>query len=151
SPLETSYYTAPEALAGGVAAASDSWSMGMILLELLTDGRCFEGVREQAFLIHVLTNGPPIPGDLDPRADLLLRGLLARDRRKRWTWKDVRSWLDGDAPSAPEFADRRVQDADSKRSITLAGRTFGNPKAFALAAAEESHWEDARNLLLRGA
>ncbi|MGG7382312.1 protein kinase domain-containing protein, partial [Escherichia coli] len=33
SPLETTRYSAPEAIAGGVAAASDWWSLGMILLE----------------------------------------------------------------------------------------------------------------------
>ncbi len=79
SPLETSRYMAPEAIAGGVAPASDWWSLGMILLEQLTQGACFEGINPNAFLIHVLANGVPIPDDLDPRLNLLLRGLLARD------------------------------------------------------------------------
>src|SRR5262249_29454553 len=57
SPLETTRYMAPEAIAGGVAAASDWWSLGMIILEKVTDGACFEGVNEQAFLIHVLASG----------------------------------------------------------------------------------------------
>jgi primosomal replication protein N'' len=78
SPLETTRYMAPEAIAGGVAAASDWWSLGMLLLEGLTRGACFEGVNEQAFLIHVLTNGVPIPQGLDPSLDLLLRGLNDR-------------------------------------------------------------------------
>ena len=60
SPLDTTPYMAPEAIAGGVAAASDWWSLGMLLLERLTSGGCFEGVNEQAFLIHVVTNGVPI-------------------------------------------------------------------------------------------
>jgi serine/threonine protein kinase len=84
SPLETTRYMAPEAIAGGVAAASDWWSLGILLLERLTGGACFEGVNEQAFLIHVITNGVPIPQGLDPSLNLLLRGLLARDRRERW-------------------------------------------------------------------
>src|SRR5205085_220613 len=64
SPLETTRYTAPEAIAGGVAAASDWWSLGIILLEHVTRGACFEGINEQAFLIYVLTNGAPIPPGL---------------------------------------------------------------------------------------
>src|SRR5262249_44253636 len=151
SPLESTRYTAPEALAGGVAASSDWWSMGMILLELVTNGACFEGIHEQAFLIHVLANGAPLPPNLDPRTDLLLRGLLARDRRQRWTWNEVHRWLDGEAPSAPESAESRPPHSESTRSIILAGRGYTNPKAFALAAAEESQWEAARALLGRGA
>ena len=61
SPLETTRYMAPEAIAGAVAAASDWWSLGMLLLERLTGGACFDGVNDQAFLIHVLTNGVPFP------------------------------------------------------------------------------------------
>ncbi len=73
---------APEAIAGGVAPASDWWSMGMILLERVTSGACFEGINEQAFLIHVLTNGVPLPENLNANIELLFRGLLARDRRQ---------------------------------------------------------------------
>jgi primosomal replication protein N'' len=91
SPLEMTRYMAPEAIAGGVAAASDWWSLGMLLLEGLTRGACFEGVNDQAFLIHVLTNGVPIPRGLDSSLDLLLRGLLAHDRRERWQWNEVRA------------------------------------------------------------
>ncbi|MBW6187615.1 protein kinase, partial [Pseudomonas aeruginosa] len=93
SPLETSRYMAPEAIAGGVAAASDWWSLGMILLEQLTRGACFEGVNANAFLIHVLANGVALPDDLDPQLHLLLRGLLARDRHQRWQWPQVQAWL----------------------------------------------------------
>src|SRR5262249_31964757 len=46
SPLETTRYTAPEAVAGGVAAASDWWSLGILLLEQVTRGDCFEGVND---------------------------------------------------------------------------------------------------------
>ena len=54
----------------------------MLLLEGLTRGACFEGVNEQAFLIHVLTNGVPIPQGLDPSLDLLLRGLIPNPRNR---------------------------------------------------------------------
>lgn len=67
SPLEITRYTAPEAVAGGVAAASDWWSLGMLILEQVTRGECFAGADDQTFLISVLTNGAPIPDGLPRR------------------------------------------------------------------------------------
>jgi hypothetical protein len=150
SPLEMTRYMAPEAIAGGVAAASDWWSLGMLLLEGLTRGACFEGVNDQAFLIHVLTNGAPIPRGLDSSLDLLLRGLLAHDRRERWQWNEVRTWLAGEAVVAP--AGMRPQDDPATGAgIVLGGRTYRRAASFALAAAEAANWDEARDALLRGA
>lgn len=151
SPLETTRYTAPEAILGGVAAASDWWSLGMILLEQITGGACFQDVNEQAFLIHVLTNGAPIPEDLDPRFHLLLCGLLARDRRERWSWPEVTRWMAGETMSPPASALGGAQAAASGPTIQLARRAYSSPTAFALAAADPAAWDEARLLLLRGA
>jgi hypothetical protein len=150
SPLETTRYTAPEAVAGGVAAASDWWSLGMLLLEQVTRGACFEGINDQAFLIHVLTNGAPIPEGLDPSVDLLLRGLLALDRRERWGWTEATRWLAGDMPEAPASSRGRI-DTDNRRRIRLGGQQYGSPKALALAAARADVWDEARALLSTGA
>jgi hypothetical protein len=149
SPLETTRYMAPEAIVGGVAPASDWWSLGMILLERITKGACFEGINEQAFLIHVLTSGVPLPETLDPSMDLLFRGLLARDRRQRWKWKEVQAWLAGEAVSAPEGP--KYNDAEGRATITMGGKQYRSAASFALAAAEAANWEEAKNLLLRGA
>ena len=140
---------APEAIAGGVAPASDWWSLGMILLERISGGACFEGVNEQAFLIHVLTNGVPLPENLDASTDLLLRGLLARDRRERWQWKEVQAWLAGEAVPAPEAL--RPADAEGRAAIVLAGKQYRSAGSFALAAAEATNWDEAKSLVLRGA
>jgi len=149
SPLETTRYTAPEALAGGVAAASDWWSLGMVLLEQVTQGACFEGVNDQAFLIHILTNGAPIPEDIDPSVGLLLRGLLARDRHERWGWGEVQQWLAGDPPAAPASAGAATEVA-SRHTLRLGNRPYRSASRFALAAAEAANWDEARDLLLKG-
>ncbi|SEB68573.1 Superfamily I DNA and/or RNA helicase [Pseudomonas saponiphila] len=149
SPLETSRYMAPEAIAGGVAAASDWWSLGMILLEQLTQGQCFAGINANAYLIHVLANGVLLPEDLDPRLELLLRGLLARDRHQRWQWPQVQAWLQGESPRVPDSITRE-EDADEGASIALGTRRFRRPGPFALAAAEAEHWPQALDHLLRG-
>lgn len=150
APLEITRYTAPEAIAGGVAPSSDWWSLGMVLLEKVTRGACFAGVNDQAFLIHIMTNGAPIPAALNPRVELLLRGLLARDRHARWGWTQVREWLDGESPLAPEAA-QDVADAESKRGITLGGRRYAAAKTFALAAAQGATWDEALDLFRTGA
>ena len=149
SPLETSRYMAPEAIAGGVAPASDWWSLGMILLEQLTGGACFEGIHANAFLIHVLANGVPIPDDSDPHLHLLLRGLLARDRHQRWQWPQVQDWLNGIAVDAPASSSNE-QDDDEGASISLGSRRFRKPSIFALAAAQADNWAQALDHLLRG-
>lgn len=149
SPLEITRYTAPEAVAGGVAAASDWWSLGMILLEQVTRGACFAGADDQSFLISVLTNGAPIPDGLSPEVDRLLRGLLAADRHLRWCWPEVRRWLDGDMPEAPERLGVAGDD-HARRSIELGGRRQTGPGHFALSAAESENWAEARSLLIRG-
>lgn len=148
SPLEITRYTAPEAVAGGVAAASDWWSLGMLLLEQVTRGACFAGADDQSFLISVLTNGAPIPDNLPPPVDTLLRGLLALDRRQRWGWGEVQRWLAGDIPEAP--SSRNADETSGRRSITLGGARYSTTERFALAAAEAAHWDEARALLLSG-
>ncbi|TQM03689.1 superfamily I DNA and/or RNA helicase [Pseudoxanthomonas sp. 3HH-4] len=149
SPLEISRYMAPEAIAGGVAAASDWWSLGMILLEQITQGACFEGINPNAYLIHVLAHGVQLPPAIDPQLELLLRGLLARDRHQRWQWAQVCAWLDVEAVTAPA-AVQVEQDTEDGATIILAGRRFHSPGPFALAAAEEQHWAQALDHLLRG-
>ncbi len=149
SPLETTRYMAPETVAGGVAAASDWWSLGMIILEQVTRGVCFDGINEQAFLIHILSKGVPLPDDLDPQVKVLLRGLLARDRAIRWQWKEVHSWLLGEPVEAP---DSGHQDTEKDRgpSITIGGNAYRSPLAYALAACEAANWDEAQQQLLRG-
>jgi primosomal replication protein N'' len=150
APLEVTRYSAPEAIVGGVSASSDWWSLGMIVLELVTRGEVFTGTNERAFQLHVVTRGVEIPTSVDGCTRALLRGLLTRDPQKRWGWRQVSSWLSGADVSAPE-----EEGASSARSagpaITLETRVYHRPEDFALAAAESATWDAARELTLRGA
>lgn len=149
SPLEISRYSAPETLAGGVAAASDWWSLGIILLEQVTQGRCFENIHPHAFLIQVLANGVTLPESLDANLRLLLRGLLTRDRHQRWQWPEVQAWLDG-RPVA--VADETLSVSGQQNfGITLNQQHYTQPAIFALAAARQQCWQEALELMQRGA
>jgi primosomal replication protein N'' len=148
--LAVTRYSSPESIVGAVSAASDWWSLGMIVLEQATAGACFAGVNEKAFLIHVVTRGIDLPTDLHPELRPLLRGLLTRDPLKRWCWPQVRSWLAGETIETP--AESALEAGEpSGPTIALAGRDFRRPELFALAAAEAQNWDAARELTLRGA
>ena len=149
SPLELTRYAAPETIVGGISAASDWWSLGMILLERVTHNQCFADVNEKAFMIHVVTRGVSVPSDVDPSLSQLLRGLLTRDPVKRWQWPQVRRWLAGEEVDVA--SETVVEDhGDTGPAIELAGRGYSRPANFALAAAEPENWEAAKNMFLRG-
>lgn len=150
SPLETSRYMAPEALMGGVTAASDWWSLGMIVLEIATRKACFEGISEPLFLIHVLSNGVPIPEGLDPALTTLLKGLLTRDRSRRWQLREVQAWLAGETVAVVPETDVPAAESNGP-AIMLGGQSYYDPRRFALAASQAANWAEALSLLERGA
>jgi primosomal replication protein N'' len=145
---ELSRYMAPETLAGAVAAASDWWSLGIVLLEKLTQGACFDGINDQAFLMHVMASGAEIPADLDGHLRHALRGLLSHDRGQRWQWPELDAWLKGEpVPAPPE----RGHEPDQEAAIQLGGRVYRRPSTYALAAGLADHWDEAREQLANGA
>lgn len=150
APLATTPYTAPEAVVGAVAPESDWWSLGIILLEQATNGRCFDGINPRVFLVHALANGIAVPDDLPPDIQTLLRGLLVRDRTLRWGWQQLRAWLDGEPIDAPADADVSSEKGAGGPEILLASRPYRSAARLALDAAAAENWDEARNLLLRG-
>lgn len=148
SPLEMSRYSAPETLAGGVCAASDWWSLGMILLEQLTQGRCFDGRPLQTFLIQTLTNGVALPDGLEASVYPLLKGLLTVDRRRRWQWPQVSAWLAGRPVDTAE--EDGGPGGTGGAPLFLGDEPYAEPAAFALAAARAEHWPQALALLQNG-
>jgi len=152
STLETTPYMAPELVAGGVSPASDWWSLGILLLEKLTAGRCFDGIGTQAFLIDALANGVTIPPELAVETRQLLTGLLLRDRHRRWRWPQVQAWLDGDAPAVTGDAASAgaSSGASAGPALTLGAVEHQRLAGYALAAAEAGHWDEASEQLLGG-
>ncbi|MDF4204310.1 AAA domain-containing protein [Maribacter sp. SA7] len=148
TPIELTRYTAPEAIIGGVSPASDWWSLGMIVLEHITKGEFFENINDKAFMIHLITRGVDIPPTIDERILHLLKGLLYRDPVKRWNWEQVDKWLKNEKVLAP--VEHLTTTTKKEKKITLGSESYTNVAFFALAAAEEEHWEEGLSLFNSG-
>lgn len=135
-------YMAPEAIAAASTSGSDWWSLGIILLELLTKGGCFKDVDERAFLLHVVSRGVTIPESLPARWRNLLEGLLTRDHANRWKSEQALQWIASDKPIPTSFEGSGRQ-APQGEPFRFADREFTSPADLALYAAQAAHWGDA--------
>ncbi|MBI4698601.1 MAG: protein kinase, partial [Nitrospirae bacterium] len=98
-------YSAPELLTGTAGREADHWSVGMIMLELITGRHPFEGLDDRSISDKVSAQGVTIPEQLAGDHKTLLRGLLTRDPEKRWGYAEVIRWLDQDADIPVHFND----------------------------------------------
>ncbi|AGK58683.1 serine/threonine protein kinase [Hyphomicrobium denitrificans 1NES1] len=145
---QTSRYMAPESVAEASTAASDWWSLGIILLEMLTDGRCFEGVHDRAFLLHLVARGVALPEGLNARWRNLLEGLLTRNHESRWRAEQALRWTDGENDIATEY--EHGGTTSSGPAIPFADRRITSPAEFTFVAAEDANWADAQAALDHG-
>lgn len=104
--LGTAAYMAPEQARGrAVDRRADIWAFGVVLYEMLTGQRAFEGDDVSITLAAVLkddVNWKALPADLPPSVRRLLRRALQRDPRRRLSAiADARLELD-DASSGDE-------------------------------------------------
>ncbi len=146
---QTTRYAAPETIAGTFAVSSDWWSLGVMILEMLTQGRGFEGVHERAFLLHLVTRGLRVPDELPDEWRELLMGLLTRDPARRWRWPEVQRWLSGER-GIPHGYDHDSSATVSGPPLRLGGMEVGTPEAFAIAAAEAGNWNEAGEIFKLG-
>ncbi|KAF0170400.1 MAG: hypothetical protein FD161_4647 [Limisphaerales bacterium] len=145
----TAAYAAPEAMTGVVARASDWWSIGVMLLELLTGKHPFAGLDERTVNFVLVTRGVEVPADLPPDWSLLIRGLLTRDHAKRWGLAQVEAWLSGKRDLPVHYGLEAGGEASiRKEPYKFAGRDYRDPAELAVALVE--NWDDATRRLTRG-
>jgi formylglycine-generating enzyme required for sulfatase activity/tRNA A-37 threonylcarbamoyl transferase component Bud32 len=152
SASRTVTYASPEALTGVVAKASDWWSVGVVLLELLTGKHPFAGLNEQAVNFQLVSKGIEVPSGIAGDWQLLLKGLLTRDREKRWGAMQVRQWPEGERSMATGYdadhADERETKKYDYKPYKFAGKEHHEPASLAEALGE--HWNNGVKNFARG-
>jgi Tol biopolymer transport system component len=129
--LGTAAYMSPEQASGKpVDKRADIWSFGVVLYELLTGERLFDGETVSHTLAAVLTKDPDwsqLPGSTPASVRRLLRRCLERDRKRR----------------LPDIAVARLEIDEAIGGDALGGAAPGIPK--------KSHWpERAAWIILAG-
>ena len=139
-------YAPPEAhVAQGVAVVSrkyDFWSLGIVIIELLTGRMPFAEQsnpaigkllhEEQPIDLEAIRNDPALRR---PREDWarLCRGLLQYDPDLRWGAAEIGRWLEGDAIALPEACERwlrtgtwteAIRNPPNVRPYRFIGRDF---------------------------
>ena len=117
--LGTAAYMAPEQAKGrSVDKRADIWAFGVVLYEMLTGRRAFDGDDVSEVLASVLKTDPDLsvlPADVPPSVRRLLRRCLQKDPRKRLSAiGDARLELDEIEPAAPAV---RATAVPRRRSI----------------------------------
>lgn len=138
SSSRTLAYAAPESLSGQVSPARDWWSLGMIVRELATGRPPFQGLSETAVVDHLATRPMAVEDVTEPRTRLLVRGLLTRDPRRRWSSAQVGAWLAGESP---EVAEEPATQPAQGPGLPFDGRRFTDRRELARALVER--WDHA--------
>ena len=101
--IGTAAYMAPEQARGrAVDRRADIWAFGLVLFEMLSGRRAFEGDDVSIMLASVLKDEVPwaaLPSDIPPRVRRVLRRCLEKDPRRRLSAiGDARFDLEDDEP-----------------------------------------------------
>jgi serine/threonine protein kinase len=120
-------YAAPETLTGMYSRASDYWSLGIIVVEMLTGQNPLQWFGPSRIAHYQIVQGKvPIPETLPARWQRLLKGLLERDHYKRWDEARILAWLaETDEPQNKAHQVRRLIFVGVAAAIVLIGTLLG--------------------------
>jgi serine/threonine protein kinase len=141
--LGTPYYMAPEQVAGNqpVDARADIYSLGVVLYELLTGRRPYEGETPMAVAFKHLTDPLSPPRQVNPGlpeiAERIILTAMAKDPADRYPQagdlaRDLRRWLlaldeASDAGTVRQPASKLTEAAESKLAAEITGPGLASP------------------------
>lgn len=102
SKAKTLEYSAIETFNSVVTPASDYYSFGITVMEVLTGKTSYEGLTEEEIIKRKVLNKLNIPLDNNDEFYRLIKGLTSFSAEKRWGCKEVESWLSGEYVSVEE-------------------------------------------------
>jgi len=123
--LGTIYYMAPEQLEGKPAdARSDIFSFGLVLYEMLTGKRAFEGASPATVIAAIVERpAPSISTMATPALDRLLQRCLAKDPDDRWqSARDLKAelaWMASTSDSGKIAAGAATRSSQAIDSIAV--------------------------------
>ncbi len=147
----TAAYGAPEAMTGVVSQASDWWSVGVIVLELLQRRHPLAGLDERAVNFTLVTRGIEVPATLAAEWQLLLKGLLTRDHAHRWGAEQVKAWLAGRRDMQVHYrgpAEEIASHRPAHKPYKFCGKEFLTPEELAVALG--GNWAESVKQFARG-
>jgi serine/threonine protein kinase len=149
-------YSSPELLAGVVGWEADYWSLGTIILELLAGRHPLSDLDDKSIADILSAKSISIPEHIPGDYNILLRGLLNNDPKKRWGYAEVRRWLERETDVSVCFPDI-TEDSGKKilKKSTLPYK-FNQKEYFSIVQMipafleSEEAWEEAKDNLSQG-
>jgi hypothetical protein len=147
-------YAAPETAAGEISQAADWWSVGIMLIEMLTGRHPFAGGESGELMNdHVIMSrlfqvpvDSLVEGVVDPWRTLC-RGLLRRQAKNRWAAKEIERWFGGD-PTLRVTDEAAFGAAPHHPPFFFAGQKYQVLPE--IAKAFRANWPEARKVVERG-
>ena len=155
SAHRTIKYAAPEASSGVINEKADWWSLGMIMLEVLTGKTPFDALSDAIISRQLSTEPVDLSQVKDANWKALLSGLLHRNDKHRWCEKEVSQWLQGENVNVVTDEVTAVANRNQHNSHNISytpykfeGVDYHTPKE--LAQGLVTDWETAIKHLSRG-
>lgn len=151
----TVHYAPRETLWNRVSREADWWSLGIMLVEMLTGRHPLSWehsgeLMDAREVTRILTTEPAdnlVANVTDPDWRLLCRGLLRHERAHRWRSGEIRRWLQGEREPTLNVTDEAPR---TRRRRTLAGVEITSNDPVEVARILSERWEAARADFIRG-
>lgn len=148
-------YAPPEAASGVIEHTTyDYWSLGMMLVEMLTGAHPFAGLSEAIIgqRLATLNTEELVEGVSEPDWRKLCRGLLRRTPSVRWDAETVSRWMANPGDQSLEVAEDASgigvrTDAPSTATIDFDGTSYSTPADLGAALARD--WDKAASFWRR--